>query len=209
MNTKEKPSVLVWLATGFEEMETIAPVDLLRRAGAIVTIASIEDSLLVIGRNNIRIEADAFGANVAGKTYDMVIVPGGPGHTRLRDNNIVGENLRKHHQQGKYIASICAGPIVLDHHQLLEGKKYTSHYTTKETLSQRDLASAVVVDGNIITSKGAGTATRFGLKLVELLNGQETAASIAQSIEFDGWKDNETGGSNPGCARAICSDFLQ
>jgi 4-methyl-5(b-hydroxyethyl)-thiazole monophosphate biosynthesis len=182
---KETPTVLVWLATGFEEMETIAPIDLLRRAGAIVTIASIEGSLLVTGRNNIRLEADAYGSDIAERVFDMVIVPGGPGHTRLRDNNLVGENLLKHQEQGKFIASICAGPLVLHHHKLLEGKSYTCHFTTRDTLSNRDEKSAVVVDGNIITSKGAATATRFGLKLVELLKGPETAASIAKSIEFD------------------------
>jgi 4-methyl-5(b-hydroxyethyl)-thiazole monophosphate biosynthesis len=182
---KETPSDLVWLASGFEEMETIAPIDLLRRAGAIVTVACIEGSLLVTGRNNIRLEADVYGTDITGRTFDMVIVPGGPGHTRLRDNKMVSDNLLKHHQQGKFIASICAGPMVLHHHKLLEGKSYTCHFTTKETLNNRDEKSAVVVDGNIITSKGAGTATRFGLKLVELLKGPETAASIAKSIEFD------------------------
>lgn len=182
---KETPSVLVWLATGFEEIETIAPIDLLRRAGAIVTIASIEDSLLVTGRNNIRMEADVFGTDIAEKIFNMVIIPGGPGHVRLRDNKMVGEHLLKHHQQGKFIASICAGPIVLNHHNLLNGKAYTAHFSTQETLPGRDADSSVVVDGHIITSKGAGTATRFGLKLVELLKGPETANSIAKSIELE------------------------
>lgn len=173
---------LIILTDGFEEMESVAPIDLLRRAEVNVTVASSGDKLQVTGRNGIGLVADSRLVDVLEAEYDLVVIPGGPGHKTLKEDSRVLDLLRKQAEAGRWIGSICAGPTVLHEAGLLEGKRYTAHFTVDEILPQRDQASAVVQDGNIITSQGAGTATRFGLALVEALCGREASDRVAASI---------------------------
>tara|TARA_B110000037_G_scaffold220312_1_gene287727 strand:- start:27744 stop:28280 length:537 start_codon:yes stop_codon:yes gene_type:complete len=175
------PNVLVVLAEGFEEMEAIAPIDLLRRAEAEVTIASI-GALELIGRSRIRLTAEQTLANVEDKTFDLIVIPGGPAFKFLRQNLRLRALLQRHAEEGKMLAAICAAPTTLFDAGLLEGRAYTAHFTVCDELTQIDKAQAVVEDGPIITSQGAGTATEFGLTLVKRLFGKEKADAIAASI---------------------------
>ncbi|NDV62107.1 DJ-1 family protein [Puniceicoccales bacterium CK1056] len=177
-------NALVIIMEGVEELEAIAPVDLLRRAGATVTVASASSSLEIIGRNGIRVTADMPFAEAEGKAFDLVVVPGGPGHADLLEHKGLLDLLVRQNTAGRLIGSICAGPVVLNQAGVLEGKKFTSFPGTADLLPDRDAQSAVVVDGNIITSQGAGTALVFALALIKALFGQNKRDEIADSICF-------------------------
>lgn len=172
---------LIILHPGFEEMEAVAPIDLLARAGVEVVQASTAETLQVEGRNGISLEATRLLSDVAEQDFDAVILPGGPGIQKLRGDARIIACLRRLHKAGKLIAAICAGPLLLLDAGLIEGLTYTAHPSTHEELDEaRD--HAVVTDGSIITSRGAGTATEFALALVRALCGQDAAREIADSI---------------------------
>lgn len=171
---------LIILADGFEEMEAVAPIDLLRRAGVEVTIAGLE-SMQMTGRNGLRITADALYEEVCDDSFDLLILPGGPGHTALREHAKLRTHLQRHHADSRPVGAICAAPTVLHDAGLLANRQYTGHFSIAEEIGPLG-AEAVVEDGTILTSQGAGTATRFGLALVERLKGTATAREVAESI---------------------------
>jgi 4-methyl-5(b-hydroxyethyl)-thiazole monophosphate biosynthesis len=173
--------VLCLLFPGFEEIETIAPVDLLRRAGVDVTMASLHGEKLVTGRCNIAVQADADLAGLNGGAFDLLLLPGGPGVKGLRADGRAALLAREFAQAGKPVAAICAAPLVLADAGLLGGKRFTAHFSAHGELPQA-LDEKVVVDGNVITSRGAGTALDFGLALVECLIGEPAAREIAKAI---------------------------
>jgi 4-methyl-5(b-hydroxyethyl)-thiazole monophosphate biosynthesis len=176
------PNALVFLADGFEEIEALAPVDLLRRAGVDVTVASLNDNRHATGRSGITAHADAALSAVLANTYDLVFVPGGAGVKNLRADSRVGDVLKRNHAAGKWIAAICAGPTVLADHGMLAGRRYTAHFSVAGELPAILAAERVVTDGNITTSRGAGTAVEFGLHLVGLLTSPGKAAEIGKAI---------------------------
>ncbi|RRJ97545.1 DJ-1 family protein [Opitutaceae bacterium TAV4] len=176
------PTVLAILPEGFEELEAVAPIDVLRRAGAQVTLASDTDNLRVTGRNQLTLQADFPLSFVSETLYDLLLIPGGPGVKNLRANTRVRECVLRHHQHHKWIAAICAAPTVLADAGLLTGRRYTAHPSVASELTCLLPDQRVVVDGNIITSRGAGTALDFGLKLVEVLFNPYAAQEIARSI---------------------------
>lgn len=178
-----KKSVLVILGEGFEEIEALAPVDLLRRAGVECTTASCENDRQVLGRSGIRVEADTLLADVAGQRFDCLVVPGGPGTGKLRKNPRVLDVVRAHRGGDKLIGAICAAPTVLLDAGVLAGSRYTGHASILSELPELE-NQAVVVDGKILTSRGAGTAVEFGLALVAALLGQDQADTVAASIHF-------------------------
>lgn len=167
-------TVLIPLAEGFEEIEAITLIDLLRRAGIEVTTAGLTDGP-VCGSHGIRIEADTTLDAVASRDFDMVALPGGlPGAHHLRDDARVQAVLKRHAQSGAWTAAICAAPVALAAAGLLDGRAATSYPGFVEKLSIPGLAhrqDAVVVDGKIVTSRGPGTAMDFALTLIELLCG--------------------------------------
>jgi len=178
-------SVLVLLTDGVEEMECIAPVDLLRRAGASVTLAAVAlqgQDMLAQGRNGIRLQADREFADVADDAFDLIVVPGGPGHVTLRQHAGVLDMIRAQAEAGRLLGAICAAPLVLHEAGVLANKAYTGHPTISAELPARQHTSAVIVDGAIITSQGAGTATRFGLALIAALFGEDKSEEIARDI---------------------------
>lgn len=175
-------TALVIIVDGVEELEAIAPVDLLRRADVEVTVASAGNSKTVTGRNGIQLGADRLLQELDGQSFDLVVVPGGPGHTALLEHDGLLDRLRAQDTRNGWIASICAGPLVLKKAGLLDGRRYTSFPGTAALLPGRDPVSPVVVDGKLITSQGAGTALLFGLALVEALCGKAVRAEIAASI---------------------------
>ena len=178
---KSPKSALVIVGDGVEEMEAVAPIDLLRRAGVTVTVASITKHRLVTGRNGIAIQADRLMEDVS-DPFDAIIIPGGPGIKEVRAESKVIELLKEQARAGRLIAAICAAPTVLLDAGLLDGRRYTAHFGVADELPDITEDAPVVIDGNIVTSRGAGTALDFGLTLVELLCSDSTADEVASSI---------------------------
>jgi 4-methyl-5(b-hydroxyethyl)-thiazole monophosphate biosynthesis len=174
--------VLCLLAPGFEEIEAITPVDLLRRAGAEVVIASVLGQKLVTGRCQVSVQADATLDEVAEQEFDLLLIPGGPGVKALRADGRPAQLAKAYAQRGKPIGAICAAPTVLADAGLLGGKRFTAHFSVREQLPQANATERVIEDGNLITSRGAGTALDFGLALVRRLFGAAAAEEVAQAI---------------------------
>ena len=176
-------TVLVLLAPGFEEIETITVVDILRRAGAKVTLAGTEEGPLV-GSRGINVLSDDLLENVLEKEFDLIVLPGGqPGTDNLKNDVRVSQLLNKMDSLGKNIAAICAAPLVLKNAGVLGNRCVTSHPSVKngmEGISYSD--ERVVVDGHIITSKSPGTAMEFSLKLVEILFGPERRDVVNKGV---------------------------
>lgn len=177
-------TALIVLTEGFEEIEAISPIDLLRRAGVEVTVASREDRLTVTGRSQLAVQAEVALAELAGRFFDLLVLPGGPGTAALRRDPRVLDLARQHAAAGRWVAAICAAPTVLRDAGLLDGRRVTAHHSVAAEFPQGLAADPVVIDGRIITSRGAGTALHFGLACVEALAGEETARRIAASVHF-------------------------
>ena len=176
-------NVLVLLPAGFEEVEAVTPVDLLRRAGHRVTLAALGDELAVKGRNGMVLRADTvLGRIDPNAAYQLLLLPGGPGVAALRSSPDVREVLGRHVMADAWIAAICAAPLVLHDAGLLAGRHYTAHPATATELNAIEASHRVVVDGRIVTSRGAGTALDFALKLVELLGDAAQAEQISKEI---------------------------
>lgn len=175
---------LVLLFDKFEEIEAIAPIDIMRRAGVDVLTASLESGLRVVGRSGITVEADAFFKDVCRRNFDIVVLPGGPGVHNLKGCEPVLEVLKKQAESGGLLAAICAAPVVLDTAGVLAGTMCTAHACVAESLGNCDQSKRVVFDKNVITSRGAGTAVEFALKIVEILSGEKTSKDVAKSIHF-------------------------
>ena len=179
-------TVLVPVADGSEELETICIVDVLRRAGANTILASV-GKLEVNGSKGVKLFADRLFATCINETYDLIALPGGmPGSQHLSDCTGLIEALKRQRAEGRLYAAICAAPAVtLYPHGLLEGRRVTCHPNFAHLLSNAQLLdTAVVVDGNCITSRGAGTAVEFSLTLVEQLEGKEKAQEVARGMAF-------------------------
>ncbi len=172
--------VLCILEKGFEEIETVAPVDLLRRASVEVVMAGVSSSE-VVGRSGIRVCADARFEDVNVRDFDVLFLPGGPAVMELRKNTKVLDLIRHYTAEGKIIAAICAAPLLLKDAGILDGKVFTAHYSTQAELPTSS-GERVVEDGNIITSRGAGTAVDFGLALIAKLLGDAAAAEVSSAI---------------------------
>ena len=179
--------VLVLLAPGFEEIEAITPIDFLRRAGAEVTIASVgHNDLNVKGSHEITIKADVKFNDVHTQLFDAIICPGGiPGTTNLAKTKEVIDALHAHNKAGKVVAAICAAPgfILAEAAQLLKGKNACGFPGPDQKITENGgnrKEDPVTVDGNIITSRAAGTAIKFALALIEKLCGAEKAQEIGK-----------------------------
>lgn len=180
------PSVLAILAEGFEEIEAITPIDLLRRAGAEVTSAALGETMHVTGKSGITLHADTTLAAVAaageGRSFDCLFLPGGPGVKHLRADPRVRAAVLRQQAAGGWITAICAAPTVLHDAGLLAGRRYTAHFSVAHELTAILAEERVVVDGRIITSRGAGTAVDFGLALITALYGREKSDEVSRSI---------------------------
>jgi 4-methyl-5(b-hydroxyethyl)-thiazole monophosphate biosynthesis len=174
---------LVPVANGFEEIEAVSIIDILRRGRIHVVVAGVGGRTLV-GSRQIAIVAERGIEEVSGDEFDLICLPGGmPGTTGLAKSEVLGEMLVKQNDAGRLIGAICAAPTVLEKHGLLDGKKFTSHFSVKSKIEGGEYSEdRVVVDGNIVTSQGAGTALEFTLRLVEILEGEERAGKIAHAV---------------------------
>ncbi len=176
--------ILVPIADGSEDIETASIVDVLRRAGAAVTVASVS-SLQVTMAHGLKLSADKLISECVNDSYDLIALPGGmPGAENLRDSKELVEILKRQQQEEKLCAAICASPaVVLNHHGLLKKRKATAYPGFAEQFENTEaIDSRVVVDGNCITSRAPGTAMEFALKLVEILYGEQKARDVAQSM---------------------------
>jgi len=182
--TEAKKRVLCLLGAGFEEIEIVAPVDLLRRAGVEVVVASVSGDRLVTGRTNVAIQADESLADVESQTFDLLLIPGGPGVKGLRADGRAARLARAYADAGKPVAAICAAPTVLADAGLLAGRRFTAHSSVHAELPGALGGERVVEDGLLVTSRGAGTAVEFGLALVRRLCGAAAADQVANAIMF-------------------------
>ncbi|MBW8782467.1 MAG: DJ-1/PfpI family protein [Verrucomicrobia bacterium] len=176
------PTVLAILPEGFEELEAVAPIDLLRRAGAQVTVAALGETIHVTGRNALTLHADTTLTAVGETLFDLLFLPGGPGVKHLRADPRVRAAVLRHDRAGRWLAAICAAPTVLHDAGLLDGRRYTAHFSVADELPAILADERVVADGRLLTSRGAGTATDFGLFLVETLFSPEISREVARSI---------------------------
>ena len=173
--------VLVPIADGTEEIEAVTIIDVLRRAGADVTVASV-GKIQTTASRGVKIVADCLIDECGERDFDLVVLPGGmPGAAHLRDSATLKKILLRQQAAGNMYGAICAAPaVVLEPHGLLRNRRATAHPGHVDKLRNRSaVEERVVVDGNCVTSQGPGTAMAFALKLVEQLFGSEKAAEVA------------------------------
>jgi 4-methyl-5(b-hydroxyethyl)-thiazole monophosphate biosynthesis len=174
----------IFLATGFEEIEAVATVDILRRGGVESITASITGERTVTGAHQIQITADILFEEADFSDGDAFILPGGgPGSFMLNDHEALKQLLVSKNEQNKWIAAICAAPLVLGGLGLLKGKKAICYPGMESYIKGAVLTEApVVTDGNIITGKGPGLALDFGLTILAALQGQDIAGKVAGDL---------------------------
>ena len=178
--------VCVFLADGFEEIEGLTVVDLLRRAGVSTAMVGIQGKREVTGSHNIRVQADVLLEELDTADTALLVLPGGmPGTTSLGSCRQLTELLQQWNSQGKRIGAICAAPSVLGTLGILEGKKAVCYPGFEDKLTgAKVLTERVITDGNVTTSRGMGTAIPFGLELISLLKGPQEAEKIRNSILY-------------------------
>jgi len=177
---------VVLLAPGFEEIEMITVVDVLRRAGVEVTLAGIGAGALP-GSYAVRVTADGPAAQVSGRDFDLVFLPGGqPGTDNLRKDAQVQRILREASEAKKTIGAICAAPSILAEAGVLAGRRATGHPSVRSAMEKATgvqyTGAAVVIDGPVVTSRSPGTAMECALALVGILCGDEKAKSVEASL---------------------------
>lgn len=180
--------IYMFLADGFEEVEALCPLDILRRAGLEVTTVGIGGRDMIRGAHGITVQTDIVDVMYRDSTPDMIILPGGmPGADNLDKSKIVDAAIRAGARNGAYLCAICAAPFVLGKRGLLEGKKAVCFPGFEEYLEGATVVEdkIVVRDGNIITAKGMGAAFSFGLELVRALKDDSTADKISASVFYE------------------------
>ncbi len=178
--------VYLFLANGFEEIEALCPLDLLRRAGVEVTTVGVGGEM-IRGSHGITVQADMPDTMFTDTAPEMVILPGGmPGSKNLDASRVVDAALRVAVRKGAYIAAICAAPFLLGKRGLLEGKEAICYPGfEKELVGARISDKKVVRDGNVNTAAGMGVALEFGLALVSALKGEEAASALRRAVLAD------------------------
>lgn len=178
--------VCVFLADGFEEIEGLTVVDILRRAGVETQMVSVSDERMVTGSHQIPIRTDVCIKDVDFAHTEALVLPGGmPGTLRLGECKALTEQLVQFHKEGKKVAAICAAPSVLGDLGILDGKKACCYPGFESRLAGAQVVyDKVVSDGNVTTSRGMGTAIPFALSLVEQLVSKEKAAELKKGIVY-------------------------
>lgn len=181
------PKALVLFAEGFEEIEAVTVVDVLRRGGVEVVTASIADSREVAGAHGITMRADAILSDVAGAEFDTLVLPGGgPGTENLRNSQPVIDLLHRQKDAGRLICAICAAPTVLVEADVLDPDQHVTCYPTCSVDLDRSCANVpVVVDRDVITGQAPGSAMLFALVIVKTLMGEKAAQKVARGLVTD------------------------
>lgn len=178
--------VYVILADGFEEIEAIEPVDIMRRADIDVKTVSIMPTKAVTGAHGIKVEADIMISDCDPDAMELLMLPGGGGHTLLDASNEVHALMNHAHVNGRYLAAICAAPSIPGKKQLLIGKKATCYPGFEKYCYGAEMTGAkAVVDGKIITGRGPGAAAEFGFELVKLLKDSKTADGLREDMQYN------------------------
>lgn len=185
--------ILELLADGNETIELLTVVDYLRRAEIEIDMVSTTGNINLETSHGIKYQADYLLEDINPDEYDGVYIPGGTkGAESLRDNEKVIEMIKDFNKEGKLIAAICAGPIVLDKAGVLEGKKVTSFPTIKEELTnigQYIDDEIVVTDGNITTSRGAAVTNYLALRLIEIIKGDVAKEEVKHGVQHTAVED--------------------
>jgi 4-methyl-5(b-hydroxyethyl)-thiazole monophosphate biosynthesis len=178
--------VLLYLAPGFEEIEAVTIIDLLRRAGIEVTVAGLEDGFIK-GSHGISVLSDMYYEKIDLDKYDCLVLPGGqPGTNNLKKNRKVIETIKKFKRENKLIGAICAAPLALQEAGILDNKRVTSYPSEKNVFTSAIYdESSVVKDHNIVTSRGVGTAIDFALNLIGEIQGEDSKQKIAGKILWE------------------------
>ncbi|GAB2284412.1 Protein DJ-1 B [Dionaea muscipula] len=183
----DSPQILVPIAGGTEEMEAVIIIDVLRRAKAKVVVASVKEDLQILASRKVKLVADKLLDEAANISYDLIVLPGGLGGAQaFAASEKLVNMLKKQKEAGRPYGAICASPaLVLEPHGLLKGKKATAFPAMCNKLSdQSEIESRVVVDGNLITSRGPGTSMEFSLAIVEKFFGPKKAMELAKAMLF-------------------------
>jgi len=176
---------IILLAPGFEEIEAISIIDILRRAGEDLTVAGVS-GYKVEGGHGITVKVDALLDDVINQSFDTLILPGGePGVTNLENNESVKTVILNQATSQKFIAAICAAPRILNNLGLLNGKTATSHPGTKEAMTKCTYSEErVVLDGNILTSRGPGTSAEFAYAILDKLGQTEKSTKLKDAMLY-------------------------
>lgn len=176
--------IYVLMVDGFEEIEAIEPIDIMRRAGLNVVTVGVKSSS-VKGAHNITIKTDITIEDVNEEDMELLMLPGGPGHEELYNDKNVHKLIDYANKNDLYIAAICASPSILGKKGLLNGKSATCFPGFEPYLKgAKVLADKVVVDGKIITAKGAGAAAEFGFEIVKILKNEQIADDLKGKMQY-------------------------
>ncbi len=183
-------NVLIPLAQGCEELEAVTIIDLLRRAGMEVTVASLDNQPITCSRGVVIIAdvvLDSILDQVSAGKFDLMVLPGGlPGADNLNADPRIHQIITQLSAEGKHLGAICAAPKVFVTHGLLKGKQATAYPNTLDALDTNDITlidKPIIVDGNIITSRGPGTAMDFALQLIETMMGKDARQAVEQPLQ--------------------------
>ena len=178
--------IYVFLATGFEDIEAIAPVDIMRRAGLEVQTVSITGEEIVTSAHGVGIASDLLLSDVNFSSAEMLVLPGGlPGSTNLDACKPLTEAIKRHFESGGPIAAICAAPLVYGHLGLLKGRRATCYPGVERELKGATYTAAIVErDGNIITGKGPAAAFEFGYTIVDFFLGEGASQPLRQGMIY-------------------------
>lgn len=178
--------VSIFFGTGFEEIEALTVVDILRRAGIETDMVSITDQRSVTSSHNVTVATDKLIEEVDFDQLDMIVLPGGmPGTKNLEACDTLMKQVDTFFENGKWIAAICAAPTIFGHRGILKGKKGCCFPGMQDELDGAEVSyEKVVVDGKVITSRGMGTALEFALKLLEVLTDESTAIEMAKKVVY-------------------------
>lgn len=181
-----KKKIGIMVADGYEEVEMLTVVDLLRRESLICDIISVTGNKELTSSHKVTVLADVMFADADFDSYDALVIPGGmPGTINLGKHAGVCEQLKKAYADGKLVAAICAAPTVFGSLGILEGKRAICYPGMEDGLTGANVTvEPVVADGNIITSRGMGTAIDFALAILAYFEGKEAAASLAEKIVY-------------------------
>ena len=177
-------NLYIHLAEGFEEIEAVTIIDVLRRAGLNVISVSVTGNRMVKGSHNIEMKADLLFDEVDFTSGEMIILPGGmPGSKNLNEHTGLKQQIIEYQKSGKYLAAICTAPIVFGNLGILNGKRAVCYPGYEAHLTGADVQSnSYIVDNNIITGRGVGAALNFSLEIVRILVGEERALQLRKAM---------------------------